>query len=266
MEATQKNTGTNNSGLESERWKLLKHINEVTDAPMIVLSVVWLVLITIDLVQGLSRVLEILNYSIWSLFIADFLMEWIIAPRKGDYFRRNWLTVISLVLPAFRILRIFQALRWLRLLRTTRSLNLIRLITSLNRGMKAIRTVLARQHLGYVLTFTLLVTLAGAAGMRQFEPQLQTYGEALWWTSMVITTMGSEYWPRTAEGRILCWLLAVYSFAIFGYITATIATLFLGKDAQQNQQNLGREVQQLQSKLMKLQEQMTQLEISKRNG
>src|SRR5688572_1354977 len=127
MEATQKNTGTNNSGLESERWKLLKHINEVTDAPMIVLSVVWLVLITIDLVQGLSRVLEILNYSIWSLFIADFLMEWIIAPRKSEYFRRNWLTVISLVLPAFRILRIFQALRWLRLLRTTRSLNLIRL-------------------------------------------------------------------------------------------------------------------------------------------
>jgi voltage-gated potassium channel len=42
--------------------------------------------------------------------------------------------------------------------------------------------------------------------------------------------MGSEYWPQTAEGRILGWLLALYAFAIFGYITATIASFFVGQD------------------------------------
>lgn len=33
---------------------------------------------------------------------------------------------------------------------------------------------------------------------------------------MLLTTMGSEYWPQTAEGRILCLLLSVYAFAVFG--------------------------------------------------
>jgi voltage-gated potassium channel len=59
----------------------------------------------------------------------------------------------------------------------------------------------------------------------------ESYGEALWWTAMVMTTMGSDYFPRTTEGRLLCFALAVYAFAVFGYVTATLATFFVGRDA-----------------------------------
>ena len=84
----------------------------------------------------------------------------------------------------------------------------------------------------------LIVTLVGAAGMYTFEndsprgPGLNSYGAALWWTAMIMTTMGSEYWPQTGEGRLLCFFLALYSFAVFGYVTATLATFFIGRDAE----------------------------------
>jgi voltage-gated potassium channel len=42
--------------------------------------------------------------------------------------------------------------------------------------------------------------------------------------------MGSDYWPRTPGGRILCLLLATYAFAVFGYVTAAIAAYLVGKD------------------------------------
>jgi voltage-gated potassium channel len=48
---------------------------------------------------------------------------------------------------------------------------------------------------------------------------------------MMITTIGSEYFPKTAEGRVLCFILALYGFAVFGYVTATLATYFVGRDA-----------------------------------
>jgi voltage-gated potassium channel len=48
---------------------------------------------------------------------------------------------------------------------------------------------------------------------------------------MLLATMGSEFWPKTPEGRILCFLLAVYGFAVFGYITASFASFFVGRDA-----------------------------------
>ena len=47
---------------------------------------------------------------------------------------------------------------------------------------------------------------------------------------MLLTTRGSDYWPRTGEGRLLCLLIAVYAFAVFGYVTAAIAAYFVGRD------------------------------------
>jgi voltage-gated potassium channel len=115
-------------------------------------------------------------------------------------------------------------------------LQLVRVVSSLNRGMKALGASLSRRGFGYVVALTLLVTFAGAAGMYAFENEapggLHSYGEALWWTAMIMTTMGSEYWPQTAEGRVLCVFLALYAFGVFGYMTAALATFFIGRDAE----------------------------------
>ncbi len=55
---------------------------------------------------------------------------------------------------------------------------------------------------------------------------------------MLLTSLGSEYWPQTGEGRVLCFLLALYGFAVFGYVTATIATFFVGRDAESDDAEL----------------------------
>lgn len=46
---------------------------------------------------------------------------------------------------------------------------------------------------------------------------------------MIMTTMGSQYWPQTAEGRVLCLFLAIYAFSVFGYVTAFLASIFIGR-------------------------------------
>jgi voltage-gated potassium channel len=89
-----------------------------------------------------------------------------------------------------------------------------------------------------VLLVTLTVALLGAGGMLAFEPAREVeggftgYADALWWTAMLLTTMGSGYWPVSAEGRMLALLLSIYGFAVFGYITASFATFFIGQEAQ----------------------------------
>jgi len=239
-----------NQQLQAERWSLLRTIDRFTDVPLVVLSFVWLVLLVVDLTRGLSPLLQTLSNTIWILFVLDFAIEVTIAPHKLVYLRRNWLTAVSLLLPALRLLRIVALVRLLRTVQAARSLRLLRVLTTLNRGMRAIGKTLQRRGVGYVIALTGIVTIAGAAGMYAFEsPQalveagyldaanaaggggLASYGEALWWTAMLMTTLGSDYWPQTVEGRLLTWLLAVYAFAIFGYITATIASFFIGQDA-----------------------------------
>jgi voltage-gated potassium channel len=161
-------------------------------------------------------------------------LKFILAPEKWDFLKKNWLTVISLIVPALRLLRV---VRFVRVLRSLRSVNLIKVVSSVNRSMNSLNATMKRRGFLYVLILTVAVGLVGAAGMFAFENKveggLSTYSSALWWTFMVILTMGSEYWPQTPEGRFLCFMLALYGFAVFGYITATIASFFVGRDAEE---------------------------------
>ena len=117
-------------------------------------------------------------------------------------------------------------------------------MTSLNRGMQPLGATMRRRGFDHVVALSLLMTLTGAAGMYAFEPYapdgkgLPDYGTALWWTTMLMTTMGSAYWLQTAEGRVLCLVLALYACPIFGYVTATLATFFIGRDADHHEAEL----------------------------
>jgi voltage-gated potassium channel len=217
-----------------ERLTVLHQLEDWLQTPMLVLSFAWLVLVTVELVWGEWRLLETFGTVIWIVFIAEFFLRLGLAPDKSRFLRANWLTVIALVVPAFRL---FRAFRILRLTRAARGLRLVRIVGTANRGMNALRKSMGRRGFGYVVGATFLVALLGAAGMLAFEPAreveggFESYGHALWWTAMLLTSMGSDYWPRTAEGRTLCFLLALYGFAVFGYITASFATFFLGQEA-----------------------------------
>jgi len=91
---------------------------------------------------------------------------------------------------------------------------------------------------------TVLVLTLGAAGMLSFEGSdevdggFSSYGHALWWTGMLIASIGTDYWPATTEGRVLSSLLALYGLAVFGYITATLASFFIGRDASASSGNI----------------------------
>lgn len=217
-----------------QRWTALHDLDGWLQTPMMVLSFVWLLLVIVELVWGTSRALEVFGTAIWVVFILEFAFRLTLAPAKGTFLKRNWLTVIALVVPAFRLLRGF---RILRLARTARGFRLVRIVGTANRGMNALRASLSRRGLGYVIGLTVTIALLGAGGMLAFEPASEveggftSYADALWWTGMLLATMGSQFWPQTAEGRMLCFLLALYGFAVFGYITASFASFFVERDA-----------------------------------
>lgn len=215
-----------------ERKKLLNTIEHLLEGPMVFLGFVWLVLLVIDLVWGLTPMLQNVSVTIWVIFIIDFLIKFFLAPNKIRFFKRNWLTAISLVIPAFRIFRL------LRILRLLKGVRLIKVVGSLNRSMKSLSATMKRRGFAYVMALTVLVTFGGAAGMYGIEKGhagFENYGMALWWTSMRVITAGSDYWPITPEGRGLAFILALFGYAIFGYVTATLATFFIGRDAEEEQ-------------------------------
>lgn len=226
------------TSLRRERWKLTVRLVRVLERPMLWLSAVWSVLIVLEFTWGLSPWLRTLSDIIWAAFVVQFLVEFATAPQKGMYLRKRWVTALSLAVPAIRLLRLARVIRLVRVARAARGVRLVRLLGTMNRGMRTLALGFKRRGLGYLMVLTALVVLTGAAGMYRFELDapggagFPDYGTALWWTAMLLTTMGSDYWPRTGEGRLLCLLLALYAFAVFGYVTAAIAAYFVDRDKE----------------------------------
>jgi voltage-gated potassium channel len=246
--------------VKQERYAVLEQLEDWLEGPMLVLGFVWLVLLVVELLWSLSPGLQLLGSVIWVLFIVDFVIKLVLAPERGRYMARNWLTVIALLVPALRVFRIVRFVRVLGMARATRGLSLLRVVSSLNRGMKTLGRTMSRRGFGYVVMLTLIVAVVGAAGMFFFErnqpegPGFGTYANALWWTAMLMTTLGSGYWPESPEGRILCFMLSLYAFAVFGYVTATLATFFIGRDAEDEEAELAsaKAVAQLQRDVNRL--------------
>lgn len=236
--------------LKRERWKLLVRIEDLMEGPMVLLGFAWLVLLVIELTRGLNEALEKISLVIWGIFILDFLIKFTLAPRKNTFLKKHILTMISLLIPALRVVRI------MRVLRVLRSVRLVKVLSSINRSMRSLAATMNRRAFGYVALLTVVVIFAGTAGMYAFEREagLDTFGEALWFTSMIVITVGTEYWPQTAEGRVLCYILALYGFAMLGYLTATLATFFIGRDVEEGTTRPSTGMKELKKELTELKE------------
>ncbi len=221
----------------AERWTVLDELDEWLRVPMAALSLAWLLIVVAELLWGESDLLSTFGIAIWIMFLAEFAVRLLLAPDKLPFLRRNWLTVLALAVPA---LRLFRGLRVLRAARALRGARLVRIVGTANRSMTALKSMLQRRRFGYVLGLTGLVLVLGAAGMLNFEPAgeieggFASYGDALWWTAMLVTSIGSDFWPTSVEGRVLTLLLSVYGLAVFGYITASFASFFVGRDTLAN--------------------------------
>lgn len=222
---------------DRERNEILHTLEDWLETPLLILGFVWLILLILEFIWGLTPLLDVMSTTIWTIFIIDFAVKFTLAPEKIRYLKENWLTAISLVIPALRIFRIFRVVRIFQAARFARGVRLVRVLTSLNRGLKALGASFGRRGFSYVLAATVIVLFAGAAGMYAFENEvpntgIDSYGSAVWFTAMLITSIGSDYFPKTAEGRVLCFIIGLYGFVVFGYLTATLASFFVDRDAR----------------------------------
>lgn len=241
MEARARRTGGPSQKTREyrERWSSLELLERWLERPMFFLGLAWLVLLIIELVRGIDPLLETAMTVIWVVFVVDFGLRLALAPRRFRYLRRHWLTALSLLVPAFRMFRVVRAFPILRAGRAVRGLRLFRVLAAMNRGMGALGAAMSRRGVGYVAGLTLLVALGGAAGIHALERDVPDprsfqadFGSALWWTAMLLTTMGVDTWPATPEGKLLTLVLSIYAFGVFGYLTAALASYFVGRDAE----------------------------------
>lgn len=215
-----------------------KMLSEKLERPMLFLSFMWFLVIVVELVNGMSPLLLSFGTVLWALFVFYFGLRIAIVPNRVIFLKRNWLFVLAIVVPVLRFFPFLQTLPLARALTATFGMQVVWMFASADQGLRSLRRTIGRRGAGYALIFAMVVILAGAAGMLQFEndspdPQgIHSYPKALWWAAMQITNIGSGYRPVTFGGQVLCLGISIFAVAIFGYLTAVFAAFFIGRDAE----------------------------------
>jgi voltage-gated potassium channel len=217
------------------REELRQRLDRYLDLPLALASVVLVLLAVIELGGEVSEPwrgrLAVLGWFLWALFFVEFAVKFALAPVKRSYLRRNWLDVLVLLVPFLRFLRL------LRVLRATRAFPVFRLLVFGGRGSGAALVLLRRRRLGQLALISAMVVLIGAAVGFILEDgapggTINGFGDALWWSAALVTTVGSELYPVTVGGRILGFILMLYAVGVFSYFIASIASVLVGLDAQ----------------------------------
>lgn len=222
---------------EDRPWReeLRERLDRYLDVPLALASVVMVLVAVLELsgeVAGPWRGrLVLLGWSLWALFFVEFAAKFALAPVKREYLRRNWLDVLVLAVPFLRFLKVLQVLR------ATRALPVFRLLVFGGRGSGAAVALLRRRRLGQLALISALVILVGAAAGLLLESDapgstIADFGDALWWSGALVTTVGSELYPVTAGGRVLGFVLMLYAVGVFSYFIASIASVLVGLDSQ----------------------------------
>ena len=81
----------------------------------------------------------------------------------------------------------------------------------------------------YIATVVLCSYLASLLFYEYEAPvnkSVASFGDAVWWAWMNLTTVGAEIFPVTAIGKILCVLLPVLGMAMFPIFTVYVTSLY----------------------------------------
>ncbi|GAB2689202.1 potassium channel family protein [Nocardia thraciensis] len=190
-----------------------------TNIPMGVLAVAflgvyaWHVLDT-GASPALDTWLTAADITIWVIFAADFAIRVGLSTRRWRFLRTHPLELLIVILPPIRPLRLLRAA--------------LLVLDTLNRN------TFSRMRLSiFVGVSSLLVVFLCSLAMFDAEygapdAKVQSFGDALWWAAVSVTTVGyGDYYPVTTEGRLVALILMTFGIGLISFAIGTTTSWVL---------------------------------------
>jgi len=223
------------------------------DGPLTVLAVLWVPVLVVPLVikvsPATSAALDTTDYAVWAVFAIEYLTKLYLSPKRWTFVTHHLVDLLVIAVPVLRPLRL---LRLLRLLRVARAALI------LSSALKRARELLTHHGLHYVLLSVLAIIGLCSAMELAFEQHapgatIHTFGDALWWSVVTVTTVGyGDKYPVSAGGRGVAVVLMITGIGLVGVLSASVASYFVGQRAEQDMTDLHQRLDRIEAALARL--------------
>lgn len=201
--------------------KLTKQQHFIYDIVISSLAFAAVILVIIDLSDGLNTWQLRLDQFILAMFLFDYLIRLFIAGNRRKFVRDNICDLIAIIPlhTAFRILKIFHT-------KLLKFLKLPRLFAFLYRPLKKAKGFFNTNGFKYVVFITALLIILG--GILIHFAENMSFSDGIWWAFVTATTVGyGDISPHTLYGRVIAMILMLMGIGLIGSVTSTITSYFL---------------------------------------
>ena len=173
----------------------------------------------------LSEIGAVLNWAIWTAFVAELFALLSRAPNRGRWLWNHPFDVALVVLTPPFLPGALQTLRLARAMRLVRVLRLLRLV----RTGKSARALFMPQSLAWAALLTALVVIGGGGAFVEAEhAQHLSLDDGIWWALTTVTTVGyGDVIPHTGIGRIIAAVVMLSGIGFVAFLTAAAAHRFI---------------------------------------
>jgi voltage-gated potassium channel len=160
----------------------------------------------------------------WALFPVNYVVEVLLAERPLRWIQRHPFSLLVVLVPLLRPLRLLRVVARSRLFARSAG--------------AAFRAGVLVYLAGTALLVTYIAALAVLDAERSDpEASITSFGEAIWWSFVTITTVGyGDYTPLTPRGRLIAAVLMLGGVAVLGLVTATLSSWIVQKVARLEQE------------------------------
>ncbi len=191
------------------------------------------------LAPAVVRDLTDLDRFAYAVFALEFLVRLHLAQARSRFLREHWIDLVALIPLSLFI----SGFTWFRALRG---------FIMLRRYSEFFHGVFLRHGFVHVVAVTFGLVVAGAHAIHRVEPDIGSFGDALWWSLVTTTTVGhGDIAPKTAAGRAVAVVLMLFGTGFIGIFTGTVATILVERGTQRRQQG---PLQDLKAHLDRLEE------------
>jgi voltage-gated potassium channel len=230
-----------------------------TDAPLLVLSIGSLPLLLLELdrdklPKGDQLFLDVVNYAVLVAFAVDFVVGLVLSKNRLAFVRREWTSLLIVVAQSVALFAAFGAAGVLRILRAGRVWRAIAVVSRVvaigGASARKGRAIVRRHAASFALSLAGFTILTAAAGFTLAEDvgehgRIHSFFDALWWATSTTTTVGSEYHPITAVGRLIAIATMVVGISAASIVTAKVAE-FLVRTGREDAASEGAAAQALE--------------------
>lgn len=176
----------------------------------------------------------------WAVFVVDYIISLSLSRPRWRWFYTHLFDLAVVALPVLRPLR------------------LLRLVTLLRVLQRTAGTALRGKIITYVIGAVCLLVFVGSLAILEAErgqprSQIESYGDALWWAIVTITTVGyGDETTVTITGRLVAVALMIGGITLISTATGTLASWIVERirqDDEASQAATQAQFQELERKL-----------------